>query len=195
MIIKYVYGYKNGNQRKPSSLVSCDDCKTEREVVRSSVLKEEGNRHRCISCHGKHRAKSMHSVQPHPNLGKPSPFKGKLRGSYKEPMTTFYIDSSGYKQIWCGKQEGSRGRRDGYRAEHHLVAEDLIGRALLPGEVVHHIDGDKLNNAPENLYVCSGQKEHRTIHGQLEKVAMDLVKSGVIVWDGTEYRVVESNHG
>ena len=192
MIVKYVYGYKNGNKRKPSSLVSCDDCKAEREVVRSSSLKDEGNRHRCASCHGKYRSKALHSIRPHPNLEKQSPFKGKLRGSYKEPMTTFYIDSSGYKQIWCGKQEGSRGRKDGYRAEHHLVAEDLMGRALLPGEVVHHLDGDKLNNSPENLHVCSSQKEHRSIHGQLERVSMDLVKSGVIVWDGTRYRVIES---
>lgn len=32
------------------------------------------------------------------------------------------------------------------------------------GEVVHHIDRDKRNNAPENLEVFSSQKEHALLH-------------------------------
>lgn len=39
----------------------------------------------------------------------------------------------------------------GYVAEHRLVQEAKIGRLLLPSEVVHHIDGNPQNNAPENL--------------------------------------------
>ncbi|GAA4011544.1 hypothetical protein GCM10022631_24690 [Deinococcus rubellus] len=34
---------------------------------------------------------------------------------------------------------------------HRQVAVTLLGRSLLPGEVVHHLDGDSTNNAPENL--------------------------------------------
>lgn len=34
-----------------------------------------------------------------------------------------------------------------------MVAERMLGRKLKPGEVVHHIDGNKRNNAPENLMV------------------------------------------
>lgn len=29
------------------------------------------------------------------------------------------------------------------RHEHRVVAEQILGRELRPGEVVHHIDGDK----------------------------------------------------
>lgn len=49
------------------------------------------------------------------------------------------------------------------RHEHRVVAERVLGRPLRPGEIVHHIDGDKHNNAPENLRVMS-QGEHVREH-------------------------------
>ena len=51
------------------------------------------------------------------------------------------------------------------------------------GEQIHHIDGDKLNNSLENLILCINMSEHRTLHCQLEKIAYDLVKRGVIKFD------------
>jgi hypothetical protein len=46
---------------------------------------------------------------------------------------------------------------------HRLIAEWKLGRQLLEGEIVHHIDGDILNNHPDNLAVMS-QSEHATLH-------------------------------
>lgn len=48
--------------------------------------------------------------------------------------------------------------------EHRLVMEQILGRPLLPTEVVHHKDGDKLNNAPENLEVLGTQSDHAALH-------------------------------
>lgn len=50
------------------------------------------------------------------------------------------------------------------RLQHHVVAEAAIGRPLPAGAVVHHVDGNPLNNAPSNLVVCPDQSYHKLIH-------------------------------
>jgi hypothetical protein len=49
------------------------------------------------------------------------------------------------------------------RHEHRVVAEQILGRPLTSKDVVHHIDGNKHNNAPENLQVMS-HSEHLKLH-------------------------------
>lgn len=71
--------------------------------------------------------------------------------------------------------------RDGKRVWiHKEVAEQKIGRKLLYSEVVHHVNGTKLDNDPNNLYVCSDKRHHGLVHGNLEQVAFELVKQGKI---------------
>lgn len=53
----------------------------------------------------------------------------------------------------------------GFVPQHRLVAEDTIGRRLLPGETVHHHDEVKTNNSPDNLGVMKSI-EHRRYHAQ-----------------------------
>lgn len=43
---------------------------------------------------------------------------------------------------------------------HRLLAARHLGRPLRPEEVVHHRDGDSLNNALENLEVLPDQRHH-----------------------------------
>lgn len=51
--------------------------------------------------------------------------------------------------------------------EHRVVAENLLGRALRKGEIVHHRDGNKRNNAPENLVVFPSAADHSRHHAEL----------------------------
>lgn len=46
------------------------------------------------------------------------------------------------------------------RHEHRVLMEQMLGRDLLPGEIVHHKDGNKLNNDPSNLELLPSQAEH-----------------------------------
>jgi len=52
----------------------------------------------------------------------------------------------------------------GFVQQHRLVAEYWLGRLLLPREVVHHEDRDKLNNDPWNLWLFPSQAEHQAHH-------------------------------
>lgn len=55
----------------------------------------------------------------------------------------------------------------GYTFEHRIVAARSLGLPSLPGHLeVHHIDGDKTNNSPDNLALVT-KKGHRYLHKQL----------------------------
>jgi len=50
----------------------------------------------------------------------------------------------------------------GYVYEHRVIAEQIIGRDLKKDEVVHHINGKRWDNRPENLQVMD-KREHSKI--------------------------------
>jgi hypothetical protein len=53
-------------------------------------------------------------------------------------------------------------------AEHRYIMERELGRKLHANEVVHHVDGNKLNNDIPNLCVLS-RAEHARLHSTAKK--------------------------
>jgi len=66
------------------------------------------------------------------------------------------INSEGYRIISTGK------RKQRIR-EHRLIMEKHIGRKLEAHEIIHHLNGDRLDNRTENLEIttlCEHNKKH-----------------------------------
>lgn len=57
--------------------------------------------------------------------------------------------------------------------EHRLVMEQVLGRPLEATEVVHHINGVKTDNRPENLEI-HGNRTHKMTHAELYRELRDL---------------------
>lgn len=153
--------------------LKCEDCNQVREVQRNTDIlgKKE---HPCRVCSNKRNGIAKR--------GKPSWNAGKTFEPKK--VGTSYIDYHGYRQIWIGASASIEyGRKDGYVLEHRKVVQDHLGRPLTRDELIHHLDGDKLNNEIKNLFVCSDTYHHRDIHISLEQAAFELFKNGLITFD------------
>jgi hypothetical protein len=73
----------------------------------------------------------------------------------------FITTDSGY--ILLRRPNHPNADSKGYVREHILVMEAHIGRYLVDGEVVHHIDRDKSNNDLDNLQLMT-RSEHSSYH-------------------------------
>lgn len=59
----------------------------------------------------------------------------------------------------------------GYVLRYRLVMEAYLGRYLTPEEVIHHVDGDKLNDDLSNLMLFHSSGAHIKYHAELRRAA------------------------
>jgi hypothetical protein len=106
----------------------CRDCGRE-DYIRSAPIRR-GRRAtgRCRSCQGR---KACPAGSQHPN------WNGGI--AYH----------CGYRMLL--RPQHPAAWKEGYVYEHRLVMENILGRSLYAHEQVHHINGNRSDNRPENL--------------------------------------------
>jgi hypothetical protein len=65
--------------------------------------------------------------------------------------------------------------------EHIRIAEEMLGRKLGKTEQVHHINGDKTDNRPENLMIMRSNGDHIRAHGVAKKSELIQTSDGSYV--------------
>lgn len=94
-----------------------------------------------------------------------------------------------HRQAFDSQELRTPGVKTNYRKhwEHRRVA------GAKPGEIVHHIDGNPLNNAIANLHVFNSPGPHAAAHRSLERCAYSLLAQGLVIFDAQQgiYRLAE----
>lgn len=97
-------------------------------------------------------------------------FKERMSGTKNPNWRGGRTTANGY--VMVRKPDHPRAGKKGYVYEHILVMEQKLGRLTKRGEVVHHIDGNPKNNAPENLELYQSNRQHlEKAHGYYAKPA------------------------
>jgi len=92
------------------------------------------------------------------------------------------VGSKGMKREKCHRWKGGKTIVNGYIViyenghkyipEHRIIAEKCLGRKLLQKEVIHHIDGNRTNNNPQNLYLFPSNNEHKAFEHLSKRISI-----------------------
>lgn len=80
-------------------------------------------------------------------------------------------DGQGYIKIYMPEHPFNN---DSYVLEHRLVMEQFLGRYLLQGEIIHHINGITDDNRKENLLLFENKSKHSEFHNRLNRLALAI---------------------
>lgn len=104
-------------------------------------------------------------INHHAKLGSKNPMFGKIQeASPKASGQDVFV--CGYKTVWMPVWWQGHQPKPNRVYEHQLVWAEAYDYALIPkGHVIHHIDGNKLNNTIDNLQLMS-RTEHMRHHAK-----------------------------
>lgn len=91
-----------------------------------------------------------------------------------------WINPRGYRSRSIGNGKEKK--------EHRLLMEQYLGRVLRPNEVVHHIDGNRSNNALANLQLLTKHEHGVMTHAKLSLVDIPIIRR--MLKDGIKQRLI-----
>lgn len=86
-------------------------------------------------------------------------YRWKRHGDPSKLVNTGRRIENGYVAL-AGYRDHPNSRADGSIREHVLVMSQMLGRPLKDGEYVHHKNGDRQDNRPENLELVVESSHH-----------------------------------
>ena len=99
--------------------------------------------------------------------------EGSRIGQHNHSFKGKAINSQGYVLVYSPEHPNKDSRN--YVREHILVAEQIIRRFIKRSECVHHINEDKRDNRPANLYLFLKRSEHDRYHQRKRKLSKKFV--------------------
>ena len=119
-------------------------------------IRENSGRHFCqCGCNGVIPIKLHHHTRGVPRFINHhcARVENRMKGKFGKQNPNFNggrkVTATGYTEVLIGND--SKTGRPIYQLEHRLVMETIIGRILTPVETVHHKNGIRTDNRPENL--------------------------------------------
>ena len=137
---------------------------------KTNIIKQSDNRH------GRIKGEPYRYMWGHQHKVYGSP-KKKLSNNKRNPK----VDGQGYINIY--QPDHPNTHNNGYIFEHILIAEKALGKYLPQGAVIHHVDGNRKNNSPNNLVICQDNVYHHSLHRRIRA----LKTCGHVNWRKCNY--------
>jgi hypothetical protein len=108
-----------------------------------------------VNCSGKHKSRGLCDVHYRRYLKHGDPL-----------ITNKRANGAGFfaRGYWAKQIDGVK------KFDHVRIAEEVLGRPLPPGAVVHHANEDRTDNRKENLVICPNRAYHNLLHARIRAI-------------------------